>query len=107
MVICVPSGCTEVERRAVRDSGEKQAAREVFLVDEPVAAAIGIDLDISKPIGNVIVDIGGGTTEVAVISLNGVVTKKAIKVLKFGFKMLTPGRSPNPFSNPDRALKSI
>ena len=57
MVICVPSGCTEVERRAVRDSGEKQAAREVFLVDEPVAAAIGIDLDISKPIGNVIVDI--------------------------------------------------
>ena len=80
MVICVPSGCTEVERRAVRDSGEKQAAREVFLVDEPVAAAIGIDLDISKPIGNVIVDIGGGTTEVAVISLNGVVTKKAIKV---------------------------
>ena len=80
MVICVPSGCTEVERRAVRDSGEKQAAREVFLVDEPVAAAIGIELDISKPIGNVIVDIGGGTTEVAVISLNGVVTKKAIKV---------------------------
>ena len=80
MVICVPSGVTEVERRAVRDSGEKQAAREVFLVDEPVAAAIGIDLDISKPIGNVIVDIGGGTTEVAVISLNGVVTKKAIKV---------------------------
>ena len=80
MVICVPSGCTEVERRAVRDSGEKQAAREVFLVDEPVAAAIGIGLDISKPVGNIIVDIGGGTTEVAVISLNGVVTKKAIRV---------------------------
>jgi rod shape-determining protein MreB len=80
MVICVPSGVTEVERRAVRDSGEKQAAREVFLVDEPVAAAIGIGLDISKPIGNIIVDIGGGTTEVAVISLNGVVTKKAIRV---------------------------
>ena len=80
MVICVPSGVTEVERRAVRDSGEKQAAREVFLVDEPVAAAIGIGLDISKPKGNIIVDIGGGTTEVAVISLNGVVTKKAIRV---------------------------
>ena len=80
MVICVPSGVTEVERRAVRDSGEKQAAREVFLVDEPVAAAIGIGLDISKPVGNIIVDIGGGTTEVAVISLNGVVTKKAIRV---------------------------
>ena len=79
MVICVPSGVTEVERRAVRDSGEKQAAREVFLVDEPVAAAIGIGLDISKPVGNIIVDIGGGTTEVAVISLNGVVTKKAIR----------------------------
>ena len=80
MVICVPSGVTEVERRAVKDAGEKQAAREVFLVDEPVAAAIGIGLDISKPIGNIIVDIGGGTTEVAVISLNGVVTKKAIRV---------------------------
>ena len=53
MVICVPSGVTEVERRAVRDSGEKQAAREVFLVDEPVAAAIGIGLDISKPVGNI------------------------------------------------------
>ena len=77
MVICVPSGVTEVERRAVKDSGEKQAAREVFLVDEPVAAAIGIGLDISKPVGNIIVDIGGGTTEVAVISLNGVVTKKS------------------------------
>tara|TARA_X000000368_G_scaffold103187_1_gene79742 strand:+ start:625 stop:1665 length:1041 start_codon:yes stop_codon:yes gene_type:complete len=80
MVICVPSGVTEVERRAVKDSGEKQAAREVYLVDEPVAAAIGIGLDISKPVGNIIVDIGGGTTEVAVISLNGVVTKKAIRV---------------------------
>ena len=80
MVICVPSGVTEVERRAVKDSGEKQAAREVFLVDEPVAAAIGIGLDISQPVGNIIVDIGGGTTEVAVISLNGVVTKKAIRV---------------------------
>ena len=80
MVICVPSGVTEVERRAVKDAGEKQAAREVFLVDEPVAAAIGIGLDISKPVGNIIVDIGGGTTEVAVISLNGVVTKKAIRV---------------------------
>ena len=80
MVICVPSGVTEVERRAVRDSGEKQAAREVFLVDEPVAAAIGIGLDISKPVGSIIIDIGGGTTEIAVIALNGVVTKEAIRV---------------------------
>ena len=80
MVICVPSGVTEVERRAVKDSGEKQAAREVFLVDEPVAAAIGIGLDISKPVGNIIVDIGGGTTEIAVMSLGGVVYSKSLRV---------------------------
>ncbi len=80
MVICVPSGVTEVERRAVRDSGERANAREVFLIEEPMAAAIGMGLDISKPIGNIIVDIGGGTTEIAVIALNGVVTKEAIRV---------------------------
>ena len=79
MVICIPSGVTEVERRAVRDSGERANAREVFLIEEPVAAAIGMGLDISKPIGNIIVDIGGGTTEIAVIALNGVVTKEAIR----------------------------
>jgi rod shape-determining protein MreB len=80
MVICVPSGVTEVERRAVRDSGERANAREVYLIEEPVAAAIGVGLDISKPIGNIIIDIGGGTTEIAVIALNGVVTKEAIRV---------------------------
>jgi rod shape-determining protein MreB len=80
MVICVPSGVTEVERRAVKDSGERANAREIFLVEEPVAAAIGIGLDISKPVGNMIVDIGGGTTETAVIALNGVVTKETITV---------------------------
>ena len=80
MVICVPSGVTEVERRAVRDSGERANAREVFLIEEPVAAAIGIGIDISKAIGNIIIDIGGGTTEIAVIALNGVVTKEAIRV---------------------------
>ena len=80
MVICVPSGVTEVERRAVRDSGERANAREVYLIEEPVAAAIGIGLDISKPIGNIIIDIGGGTTEIAVIALDGVVTKEAIRV---------------------------
>jgi len=80
MVICVPSGVTEVERRAVRDSGERANAREVFLIEEPMAAAIGMGLDISKPIGNIIVDIGGGTTEIAVIALNGVVTKETIRV---------------------------
>ena len=80
MVICVPSGVTEVERRAVKDSGERANAREVFLIEEPVAAAIGIGLDISQPIGNIIVDIGGGTTEIAVIALNGVVTKETIRI---------------------------
>tara|TARA_B110000467_G_C18328012_1_gene490691 strand:- start:1105 stop:2133 length:1029 start_codon:yes stop_codon:yes gene_type:complete len=80
MVICVPSGVTEVERRAVRDSGERANAREVYLIEEPVAAAIGIGLDISKPVGNIIIDIGGGTTEIAVIALDGVVTKEAIRV---------------------------
>ena len=80
MVICVPSGVTEVERRAVRDSGERANARQVYLIEEPVAAAIGIGLDISKPIGSIIIDIGGGTTEIAVIALNGVVTKEAIRV---------------------------
>ena len=80
MVICVPSGVTEVERRAVRDSGERANARQVYLIEEPVAAAIGIGLDISKPVGSIIIDIGGGTTEIAVIALNGVVTKEAIRV---------------------------
>jgi len=80
MVICVPSGVTEVERRAVKDSGERANAREVYLIEEPVAAAIGIGLDISQPIGNIIVDIGGGTTEIAVIALNGVVTKETIRI---------------------------
>lgn len=80
MVICVPSGVTEVERRAVKDSGERANAREVYLIEEPVAAAIGIGLDIDKPVGNIIVDIGGGTTEIAVIALNGVVTKEAIRI---------------------------
>ena len=80
MVICVPSGVTEVERRAVKDSGERANAREVYLIEEPMAAAIGIGLEISKPIGNIIVDIGGGTTEVAVIALNGVVSKETIRI---------------------------
>jgi len=80
MVICVPTGITEVERRAVKDSAERSNAREVYLVDEPVSAAIGIGIDISKPVGNMIVDIGGGTTEIAVIALNGIVTKESIRV---------------------------
>lgn len=80
MVICIPSGVTPVEQRAVRESAERANAREVHLIEEPVAAAIGIGLDISKPVGNMIVDIGGGTTEIAVIALNGIVTKEAIRI---------------------------
>ncbi|MFQ6605150.1 MAG: rod shape-determining protein [Fidelibacterota bacterium] len=80
IVICVPSGVTEVERRAVKDSGIRANAREVYLIEEPVAAAIGIGLDISQPVGNIIVDIGGGTTEIAVIALDGVVTKETIRI---------------------------
>ena len=74
MVICVPSGITEVERRAVQeDSAEHTGAKEVYPVDEPMAAAMGIGLDVHEPVGNMIVDIGGGTTEIAVISLSGIV----------------------------------
>ena len=80
MVICVPSGVTEVERRAVRDSGERANARQVFLIEEPVAAAIGIGLDISKPVGSIIIDIGGGTSEIAVMSLGGLVYSKSLRV---------------------------
>lgn len=79
IVICVPSGSTEVERRAVRDSSERAGGREVYLIDEPMAAAVGIGLDVEAPEGNMVVDIGGGTTEVAVISLGGIVTKTSIR----------------------------
>ena len=80
MVICVPSGITEVEKRAVQESAERANASRVYLIEEPVAAAIGIGIDISKPIGNMIVDIGGGTTKIAVLALNGVVAKESIRV---------------------------
>lgn len=80
IIIAIPSGITEVEKRAVRDSADRANAREIYLVEEPIAAAIGIGIDISKPVGNIIVDIGGGTTEIAVIALNGIVSKQAIRV---------------------------
>lgn len=80
MVIGVPTGITEVEKRAVKDSAERANAREVFLISEPVAAAIGIGLEIDKPVGNMIVDIGGGTTEIAVIALNGIVTHESVRI---------------------------
>lgn len=80
MVICIPSGITEVEKRAVRDSAEHANAKEVFLIYEPMAAAIGIGLDVLEPKGNMIIDIGGGTTEIAVLALGGIVCDKSIKV---------------------------
>jgi len=79
-VICVPSGITQVEKRAVIDSALQSGAREVYLIEEPMAAAIGAGLPIEEPVGNMIVDIGGGTTEVAVISLSGIVYSKSIRV---------------------------
>lgn len=78
--ICVPSGITEIERKAVEEATYQAGAREVFLVEEPIAAAIGAGVDITRPFGNLIVDIGGGTTDVAVISLAGVVVSTSIKV---------------------------
>jgi rod shape-determining protein MreB len=80
MVICIPSGITEVEKRAVIDSAEHMNAKEIFLIHEPMAAAIGIGIDIMEPKGNMIIDIGGGTTEIAVIALGGIVCDKSVKV---------------------------
>ena len=79
IVICVPSGSTEVERRAVRDSSERAGGREIYLIEEPMAAAVGINIDVEAPEGHMVVDIGGGTTEVAVISLGGIVTKTSTR----------------------------
>jgi rod shape-determining protein MreB len=80
IIICIPSGVTEVEKRAVRESAESAGGREVFLIEEPMAAAVGAGLPIMDPTGNMIVDMGGGTTEVAVISLGGIVYAKSIRI---------------------------
>ena len=85
MVVCIPSGSTEVERRAVRDSSEHAGGRDVYMIFEPMAAAIGIGLDVEAPEGCMVVDIGGGTTEIAVIALGGIVCNQSIRVAGDGF----------------------
>ncbi len=80
IVIGVPSGVTEVEKRAVRESAERAGARDVYLIAEPMAAAIGMDLPVGEAVGSMVIDIGGGTTEIAVIALSGIVTSKSLKV---------------------------
>src|SRR3954467_12393159 len=80
MVICIPSGITEVEKRAVRDSCEHAGAKEVYMIHEPMAAAIGMGIDVEEPMGNMIIDIGGGTSEIAVIALGGIVCDKSIRI---------------------------
>lgn len=80
MVICIPSGITEVEERAVKDSAEQAGAKEVRLIHEPMAAAIGIGIDVMEPHGNMVIDIGGGTSEIAVIALGGIVNNKSIRI---------------------------
>ena len=80
MVICIPSGITEVEERAVKDSAEQAGAKEVRLIHEPMAAAIGIGIDVLEPTGNMVIDIGGGTSEIAVIALGGIVNNKSIRI---------------------------
>ena len=85
MVVCIPSGSTEVEVRAVRDSAEHAGGRDVYMIYEPMAAAIGIGLDVEAPEGCMVVDIGGGTTEIAVIALGGIVCNKSIRIAGDGF----------------------
>jgi len=79
VVIAVPSGITEVEKRAVRESATHAGAREVYLIEEPMAAAIGVGLPVQDPAGNMIIDLGGGTTEVALISLSGIVFSRSVR----------------------------
>ena len=79
-MICIPSSITEVEKRAVRDSAEQAGAKEVYLLHEPMAAALGIGIDVEEPVGNMIIDIGGGTTGITVIALAGIVCDQSIRI---------------------------
>jgi len=85
MVVCIPSGSTEVEMRAVRDSSEHAGGRDVYMIYEPMAAALGIGIDVEAPQGSMVVDIGGGTTEIAVIALGGIVCNNSIRIAGDGF----------------------
>jgi rod shape-determining protein MreB len=87
IVICIPSGITEVEKRAVFDSADHVDSKETYLIHEPMAAALGIGLDVEEPVGNMIIDIGGGTTEIAVIALSGIVTDQSIRTAGDEFTM--------------------
>jgi rod shape-determining protein MreB len=80
MVICIPSGITEVEKRAVKESADRSGSKETYLIAEPMAAAIGIGIDVEEPMGNMVIDIGGGTTEIAVIALAGIVCDQSIRI---------------------------
>ncbi|MEN3027455.1 MAG: rod shape-determining protein MreB, partial [Chlorobiota bacterium] len=80
VIVCVPVGITEVEKRAVRESAEHAGARDVYLLPEPMAAAIGVGINVHEPTGNMVVDIGGGTTEIAVIALSGIVAEESIRI---------------------------
>ncbi|MDZ4839261.1 MAG: rod shape-determining protein [Bacteroidota bacterium] len=80
MVICIPSGITEVEKRAVKESADRSGSKETYLISEPMAAAIGIGIDVEEPMGNMVIDIGGGTTEIAVIALAGIVCDQSIRI---------------------------
>ncbi len=87
MVICIPSGITEVEKRAVFNSAERAGSKETYLIHEPMAAALGIGIDVGEPVGNMIIDIGGGTTEIAVIALMGIVCDESIRIAGDDFTM--------------------
>lgn len=87
MVICIPSGITEVEKRAVFDSADHVDSKETYLIHEPMAAALGIGLDVEEPVGNMVIDIGGGTTEIAVIALSGIVCDQSIRTAGDEFTM--------------------